>query len=301
MTVTTEENYAAEEFYTADEPPAGDETPGQDFTEDAPYGWMRDRATGELRPKKRPGRPHTPLSEEELRATEPKEPVPDKPPGKPGKKTQAPVDVPMPKGGVIAAGVNKLYRRAGKFLRVADEDLGLAVIECTRPDPDDPDAPTVGQAWEALAKDNPRVRAWLLRMIRGGAWQDLLMAHAPIGVALLTKEWVHRLVPLHRAAEVLFEEDEDTEPSDLRPADVADMQHVAEQQAQKIAKRMGINVPPGVAEAALRQAQEEARMRGGHLTPPYDGHDLPPEEPEIPPGLRRQQPKNRSRAARRSR
>lgn len=281
MTVTTEENYAADEFYTADEPPAGDEPAGQAPDAEAPFGWTRDKETGELRPKKRPGRPHKPPSEEELRAAGPKEPAPDKPPGKPGKKTVLPGDVPMPKGAVIAAGVNRLYRRAGKFLRIADDELGLAVIECTRPDPDDPDAPTVGQAWEALAKDNPRVRAWLLRLIRGGAWQDLLMAHAPIGIALMTRDWVQRLVPLHRAVEVLFEEDEDTEPGDLRPADVADMQRTAEEQAHKIARRMGVNVPPGVAEAAMRQA--EAMAAG---------------DAEVPPGLRRQQPRNRSRAAR---
>lgn len=282
MTVTTEENYAAEEFYTADEPPTEDVTAGQEPDGEAPFGWMRDRETGELRPKKRPGRPHKPLSEEELRATEPKTPAEDKKPGKPGKRTLDPADVPMPKGGVIAAGVNRLYRRAGKFLRLADDDLGLAVIECTRPDPDDPDAPTVGQAWEALAKDNPRVRAWLLRLIKGGAWQDLLMAHAPIGIALMTKEWVQRLVPLHRAAEVLLEEDEDTGVTDLRPADVADMQHVAEEQAHRIARRMGVNVPPGVAEAAMRQAEA---MAAGEAT-------------DLPPGLRRQQPRNRSRAQR---
>lgn len=299
MTVTTEENYAADEFYAAEEPPEipDQDEPGRAPTADAPFGWMRDRETGTLRPKKRPGRPHKPPSAEELAAAPVKEPVPDKPPGKSGKPP--PPDAPMPKGGVIAAGVNRLYRRAGKFLRLADDDLGLAVIECTRPDPDDPEAPTVGQAWEALARDNVRVRAWLLRLIRGGVWQDLVMAHAPIGIALMTKSWVQRLIPLHRAAEVLFEEDEDTGPSDLRPADVADMQRTAEEQAHRIARRMGVNVPPGVAEAAMRQAEA---MAGGRLTPPYAEHDLPESEADgPPPGLRRTQPRNRSRAARKSR
>jgi acyl-CoA synthetase (NDP forming) len=187
----------------------------------------------------------------------------------------------MPKGGIIAKGVNRLYRRAGKFLRIADEDLGLAVIECTRPDPDDPDAPTVGQAWEELAKANPRVRAWLLNLIKGGAWQDLVMAHAPIGIALMTKEWVQRLVPFRRAAEVLLEEDEDTEPSDLRPADAEEMRATAEAQAHRIASKLGVKVPPGVAAEAMRQAEEMA-ARG-----------------EVPPGLRRQQPKRQARAGRR--
>lgn len=296
MTVTAPENYAADEYFSAEDPPedgAEDVSAGQE----APYGWTRDKETNELRPKKRPGRPKNPPSAEEVAAAAPLQRDEDKPPT-PGQGKPSPAEVPMPKGGVIAKGVDRLYRRAGKILRIADDDLGRAVIECTRPDPDDPDAPTVGQAWEALARDNPRVRAWLLRLIRGGAWQDLLMAHAPIGIALMTKDWVQRLVPFHRAAEVLFEEDEDTGPSDLRTADVADMQRTAEQQAHKIAARMGVKVPRGVAEAAMRQA--EAMAADGRLTPPYTEHDLPDSEADgVPPGLRRQQPRNRSRAARR--
>jgi hypothetical protein len=193
----------------------------------------------------------------------------------------------MPRGGVIAKGIDRLYRRAGRILRIIDNELGLAVAECTRPDPDDPDAPTVGQAWEALAKDNPRVRAWLLGLLKGGTWQDLAMAHAPIAIALFTRDWVRRLIPgatLERAAEVFLEQDEDDDagPGGLQPADVEDMQATAEAQAQHIASKLGVKVPPGVAQAAMKQAQAMAAAR------------------EAPEAFRREQPSRNSRSKRRA-
>jgi hypothetical protein len=194
-------------------------------------------------------------------------PPADKPPAAPGRKRRPapPEDVPMPKGGVIAKGVNKMYRRIGKGIRIVDDELGLAFIACTRPDPDDPDSPTVGEAWEALAVGNPRIRAWLLNLVKGGNWQDLFMAHAPIGFALASRSWVRGLLAklfpradLSRAAEVLFEPDEDTPDGGLRPEDAEEMQRTAEATAQRIASRMGVRVPPNVAAAAMRQAQAMA-------------------------------------------
>jgi hypothetical protein len=192
----------------------------------------------------------------------------------------------MPKGGVIARGVDRLYRRAGRMIRILDDEIGLAVIECSRPDPEDPDAPTAGQAWEALAKDNPRVRAWLLGLLKGGTWQDLIMVHAPIALALFTRDWVRRLIPgavLERAAEtMLVPDDEDATAESLRPEDVEDMQRAAEAHAQRIASKMGVKVPPNVAAAAMRQAEAmQARA-------------------EAPEAFRRQQPKSGSRAKRRA-
>lgn len=291
MTVTADEpGLAGDEFYTAaDDPAAAGAAPVDAPDPEAPYGYMTDPRSGERRPKKAPGRPKLPRTEQEIKA-EPPPPAPaeDRPPtGEPTAPGLSDEDVPMPRAGVIAKQVNRLYRRGGKYLKILDEDLGFAVQECTHPDPDDPDMPTVGQAWENLAKNNPRIRAALLKLIKGGDLQDLLIAHAPIGIALFTKDWVQRFIPLHRAAEVIFEEDEDTEPGDLRPEDVEDMQRLAEREAARMAGKMGVKVPPGVAAAAMRQA--EAMAAAGQ-----DGG-------EVPPGLRRQQPRNGGTRAKRRR
>lgn len=285
MTVTLEENPTADEFFTADDPvdvpPAlgGPPPPGPD----APYGWTRDTRNGPWRPKKSPGRPrHTPPpGPDEVAAAPPVADAEDAPPPDGTRRGKAPVtdaDVPMPRGGIIAKGVNKLYRRAGKFIRIVDNELGLAFGECTRPDPDDPDAPTVGEAWEALAAGNPRIRAWLLNLIKGGHWQDLAMAHAPIAMALFMRPWVQRLlgrffpgVSMGRAAEVLLEPDEDTQDGDLTAEDVEEMRDMTQADAERIAARMasgmGVKVPPGVAAAAMRQANAMAdRQRAPEAT-----------------------------------
>jgi len=300
MTATVDENPARVDFTAdalyADEPPEPDVSAGDEFTE-IPQGFVRDRDTGEIRARRRAGRPRKPPSAEEVAAMPAAELKADQPPPTPGK--HEPEEVPMPRGGVIAKGTDKLYRRAGKILRAFDHDLGQAVIECTKPDPDDPDALTVGQAWEQLAKTNPRVRRFLVNAIKGGTWQDLLMAHAPIAVALMTKQWVQRILPLGRLAESFLEPDEDTQPGDLRAADLDEMRDMAEGQAAKIARKMGVNVPAGVAEAAMRQAQDIAAGRQrARLTPPYEQHDLPSEEGGVPPAFRRQQPKRQTRAQR---
>lgn len=298
MTVTSPEELEAAEdrFFAAEDPPedpgAAADGPPPDDPERAPYGWTKDTQTHQWRPKKSPGRPkHTPPpGPEEVAAAPPIAAAADQPPPPGGRRRKrarpSDADAPMPKGGVIAKGVDRLYRRAGRMVRILDNELGLAIIECTHADPDDPDAPTVGQAWEALARDNPRVRAWLLNLLKGGTWQDLIMVHAPIGMALLTRDWVRRLIPgatFERAAEVLLEQDEDSGPDDLTPADAADMQRTAEAQAQRIASKMGVKVPPNVAAAAMRQAEAMAAAR------------------EAPEAFQRAQPNRGSRAKRRGR
>lgn len=297
MTVTAPDELEAtqDQYFTADDPPelpgAAADGPPPDDPERAPYGWTKDPKTHEWRPKKSPGRPklHPPPGPEEVAAAPPITAPTDQPPPPRGRGKRpriAPPDAPMPKGGVIAKGVDRLYRRAGRMLRIVDNELGLAIIECTHADPEDPDAPTVGQAWENLARDNPRVRAWLLGLLKGGTWQDLIMAHAPIGIALLTRDWVRKLIPgatFERAAEVLLEEDEDTGPDDLTPADAEDMQRTAEAQAQRIASKMGVKVPANVAAAAMRQAEAMAARQ------------------QAPEAFQRQQPKGGSRSKRRGR
>ena len=262
---------------------------------EAPYGWTTDPKTGERRPKKSAGRPRKPPTPEELREAGPPPAVPpDEAPGRPPRGTRPPASkpdkpdpVPQPREGVIARGVNKTYRRAGKIIRAMDRDIGQAIIECTRPDPEDEDWLTVGEAWEQIAKTSPRIREWLLRLIAGGAWSDLIMAHAPIGVAIVMKPAIMRILPFKKLIESMLEDD-DGEGGDLGGLTAEDAEKMAaragldiEAMAERVARTMnrdtgGVPMSPEVAAAAQRVA-EDARL---------------------PPGFRRQQPKRSSRSSR---
>lgn len=44
-------------------------------------------------------------------------------------------------------------------------------------------AETIGEAWEALAKENPRVREMLEKLLTAGAVGQLLMAYMPVALA----------------------------------------------------------------------------------------------------------------------
>src|SRR5579864_1344085 len=285
MTVNgeTHPDYSAgtgpDDFAVADDPPGDvltdDETAGSDFADgEAPFGWTRDRKTGKLRPKTRPGRPKVPPGPEELAAAPPVEREPDRPPAaprRPAARHAADPAAPMPRGGVIAAGVDKLYRRAGKLLRALDYDIGQALIECTRAENLDEGELTVGQAWEQVAKTNPRIRAFLMRAIAGGAWGDLIMAHAPLGIALVMKPAVQRLIPWGRIVESMAEPDEDTPdgegglPGGMTAADFEELKGTAAEQARRVAARMGIQVSDEeLAEAAagvsgLREGNRQQR------------------------------------------
>jgi hypothetical protein len=262
MSVITEEDRTA----PPDNPVSADEPPDLDL-EEAPYGWMRDPQTGEMRPKKKPGRqpspstPPDPADLPELDATA------DEPPKTRTRRErhQAGRVPAMPRGGIIAAGVNKLYRRAGKIIRGMDADIGQAVIECTRKD--DPDDITVGEAWEALAKVNPRVRAFLLRAVAGGVWTDLVLAHAPIGMAILMKPAIAgRLLEgdglLSRMAASYFEPDEDTEPGDLTVEDAEQMTDLIRENMDQVLAQL----PPRMrhqAETTLRGNQGDGGPKRG--------------------------------------
>jgi hypothetical protein len=289
MTATTEEKYdpgtVADDFAAADDPPEEGVPAGQDFTAEAPYGWRRDPDTGQMVPKKRPGRPGKPRTPEQVAAAEPITREPDPPPGGRGRgkreHTAGPAPA-MPRGGVIAAGVNKLYRRAGKVLRAFDHDIGQAVIECTRTEDLEEGELTVGEAWENLCKANPRIRRFVMKAIAGGAWGDLVMAHAPIGIALVMKPAVQRFIPWGRLVESMAEPDDDTPegegglPGGMTAADFDELKQQATEQARRMAARMhipvsdkeladaaaSVGVPPGFRRAQPRAAGSRAKRRG---------------------------------------
>lgn len=315
MTVTAEDNAAeidlAGDVLFAEDPPSEDVSAGQESAQDIPDGYVRDRDTGEIRPRKRPGRrpkPVTPPDETELAAAAPIEPEPDTAPKPPGKHRRffaipdGPAEeIPMPRGGVIAKGVDRLYRRAGKIIRAADYDIGQAVIECTRREDDDDQ--TVGEAWEAVARNNPRIRRYLLTAVSGGDWADLVMAHAPVGMAIVMKPAISRMIIpqaddkgnlqqpgiIGRAVQSFLEPDEDSADGDLLPEDAEEIASVANAQMERMADRVARSMTPQQKAAAERAM---SRMAAG-LSPGDD--------PDIPAALRRQQPKHRSRSARKGR
>lgn len=243
-------------------------------SEEAPYGWTKDRKTGELRPKKKPGPPRAaagaPPGLEELRASGPLEsagPPADRVPGsvRRGRRRRSlrdriaappPEDLPPFRAGPIAKSLNRLYRRIGKILKQMDRDLGVAVIACTKKE--DEDDITVGEAWEALAKNNPRIRAFLMSITTTGDWTALFMAHAPILGAVLMKEGIRKHLPLqglieafldHEGEEDDAEEDQDEDGAPvpagmpaafaaLTPQDMAMMQGMANKMMAGFASKM---------------------------------------------------------------
>jgi hypothetical protein len=241
----------------------------------APYGYTIDRRTGQRRPKRRAGRPKADETDQadepgtapsygrspdvdSLKSGEKIERDDDRTPSRPprGRRTrvkrgtdrtpkEAP-EVPPFRAGPIAKGVNKLYARAGKFLRVLDPEIGSALIDITRKEADDD--VTVGEAWEDIAKTNPRIRAFLLKIISGGAWGQLIAVHGPILLALLMKDAIRKRIPFGKLINALLEDDEDGSPSDvstalggLNPSDVDQMSAVM----NGMAAQMGLNFDIG--------------------------------------------------------
>lgn len=165
----------------------------------------------------------------------------DRAPGKSkaGKRSRRPKDegqVPPFRAGPIAAGMNKLYARTGKIVKVMDPAIGEAILSTTRKEADDD--VTVGEAWEELAKTNPRIRAALLKLIQGGAWGQLIMAHAPIFLAIVMKDGIRKHIPFMKLIEAVLSDDEST--GEASPVSAAMGGMTAEDAAQAMQFAQGL-------------------------------------------------------------
>lgn len=195
-------------------------TPAEGLDPEAPYGYTIDRKTGTKRPRKRAGRAAASRAQPETESTGKPEREPDKVPGRvrpptPRRRGRAtapkpdPEPLPVFRAGPIAKAVNRLYLRAGKLVRAMDADIGIAIISMTKAETEDD--VTVGDAWEEVARLNPRIRAVLLRLIAGGAWTQLFMVHAPLLLAIVLKERIAKRLPLMGLLASFLNDDEGEE------------------------------------------------------------------------------------------
>jgi hypothetical protein len=199
--------------------------------EAAPYGYMIDPATGLRRAKIRAGRKRktpvapvgagspvefdTKINRDEDRAPGAGRDRAKKKPGKPPRAEKAEQPVPPFRAGPIASGMNKLYARVGKVVKVWDDDIGSALISITRKESDDDT--TVGEAWEEMARTNPAIRAFLHKMLQGTAWSGLFMVHAPVFLAIMMKDAVRKRLPFNRLFSAFLDPDENG------PSEVSEM------------------------------------------------------------------------------
>ena len=90
-------------------------------------------------------------------------------------KVTAATAPPMPRKGNLAKQFTQLYTSLGTFLMPFDAACGGAIINA---------APKCGEAMENLARENPAVRKALLAMVETSVWGQVIMAHAPIMLAI---------------------------------------------------------------------------------------------------------------------
>lgn len=236
--------------------------------EDAPYGYTTD-PDGTRRPKKAAGRPRRSPSVDELKADRDQAPPAEPPPGDraparerkrgrrrgPAEPKQEAEGTPQHRPGVITKGVNRLYRRAGKIVRAMDRDIGIAIIESARNTAEDgePDD-SVGAAWDELARTNPRIRRFLLKMIAGGAWGQVLMAHAPILLAIVMKDGIAKHIPFMKLITAMADDDDEAQAegeihvpgglfAGMKPEDMQQMAEMGQQMMTQMAGKLAAGEP----------------------------------------------------------
>ena len=244
--------------------------PGPESDDPAPYGYTVDEATGLRRPKKTAGRPRKSPSLEDLKAAReaagapgPPSPAEDRAPSplkgrarrRRGQSAAEPEPAaPIPQKyraeGALAKGINRLYRKGGKLLKAFDGDVGQAFIEITRPEDDDD--VTVGDAWEELCRGNPRIRAFWLRALTGGAVSQVFAAHLPVVGVIVMKDSIRKRIPFGGLmGAFLTPDEEDGAPADgtvfegLRPEDMAQMRAMAAAMADRVMGGMPERGQPG--------------------------------------------------------
>lgn len=81
----------------------------------------------------------------------------------------------MPRKGQLARQLTQFYVSIGTFMMPFDAACGGAIINA---------APKCGEALENLARENPAIRKALLAMMETSVWGQVIVAHAPIMLAI---------------------------------------------------------------------------------------------------------------------
>lgn len=95
-----------------------------------------------------------------------------KSPKPPRETVEAPA---MPRKGLLAKKFTDLYVALGSFMLPFDPAVANAVINA---------APKCGESLEELARTNPAVRKALMGMVETSVWGQVILAHAPIMIAI---------------------------------------------------------------------------------------------------------------------
>lgn len=103
------------------------------------------------------------------------DPLKDTAPKSSGRGTKAEPKTPAYRQGVIAKGFTKIYGTVGLAVFAFDQHCGQAILES---------AEGMANSLDTLAKDNPAVRRVLSRMITTSAWSEVIVAHAPLVMAI---------------------------------------------------------------------------------------------------------------------
>lgn len=93
------------------------------------------------------------------------------------------------KAGAIAAGMEDIYGSGAMLWSMFDSTCGTALLQC---------APSAAQAWEELAKNDPKIRAMLMRIFTGSSWGKVFQAHLPLLIAVFMH---HGMGRVHREHE----------------------------------------------------------------------------------------------------
>lgn len=109
--------------------------------------------------------------------------APKVPVGKPGAKPTGrvkppPQPVKMPAKGVLKRAVMDIYGFAGMSLSMFRPNIAKVIVE---------NAEDCAAAWEDLAETNESVRRVLLSLTKTSAWGGIILAHAPIALAIYSE------------------------------------------------------------------------------------------------------------------
>jgi hypothetical protein len=82
---------------------------------------------------------------------------------------------PAYRAGVIAKGFENIYATVGMTVFAFDQHCGQTIIE---------NSEKMAASLDVLAKNNPAVRRVLSKMLTTSAWSEVIIAHAPLVMAI---------------------------------------------------------------------------------------------------------------------